>query len=481
MSEKTIYVRAKPESVQLTETYYYSNEISRNRCVEVERAPTGRIKIEVPYDGYEYFTLQAYEDVEQQLGGNGIGAATDALIGYISFTDYGQTDLNKQLALSSRYGSLPLQIPIRHKNFVNIEQLRDDRHACVVDYSYSPNHQKTVPIDIVMELLDEDTLSLAGVELSLARDAKGLGKAVAQIAQQVNFRRNLLLIMSVVLSIPLKGAHSHLKPSVKLISLRWPTITSLDSLQISAGPGNREIPVKYNPSTRSLEWRDVPMVESQELQGSDTKTYTSEKMFLLIDQPGELYRQEFLEGHVEVEVPDYLLSGLRAQLYNATGRLIEIPGPELTTKVITTFNMILDDAFARRYRSTYQHLHFDEIIPEERRVDDIKKALTDLGFRITKDHPLNHSHDEFSHFLQAQRQEGPDIMKLWIFVEGKRYGTERQTGESSDQTYTTHFESGDMKVNIGGEKPGDVKSLVEKMNALQAMLRDRFAHLKAKR
>ena len=143
--------------------------------------------------------------------------------------------------------------------------------------------------------------------------------------------------------------------------------------------------------------------------------------------------------------------------------------------------MFLDDAFARRSRSTYQHLHFDEIIPEERRVDDIKKALADLGFRIVDDRSLKQGHEDFSHFLLAERQEGPDSINLWIFVEGKRYQTRRQSGESSDQIYTTTFESGDMKIYIRGEKPGDVKSLLEKMNALQAMLRDRFAHLKARR
>ncbi|MEW6730751.1 MAG: hypothetical protein AB1489_05390 [Acidobacteriota bacterium] len=478
MVEKSIYARAKPESVQLTETYFYSNEISRNRSVKAEPSPNGRIKIEVPFDGYQYFTFQAYKDVEEQLDKNDTKVATNALIGYLSFANYKRTDLDQRLALNSHYGSVPIQVPIKGNELVSIESLRDDRHSCIISYDYSPSFPKTVPVNIVMELLDTETLL---TELSTGQDINALENIEAQIVQQINFKPNLLLLMSVVLNIPLEGELNNLQPRIKRMSLRWPTITSLHSLQISSS-SKQPIPVKYNPLTRSLEWHNILMVESQESQSGDRKIYASEIMALSIDQPGELYQQNALEGQIEIEIPQYLLSGLQARLYGATGTLIKKTEPKLTTEIITSFNMILDDAFARRSRSTRQHLYFDGIIPEERRVQDIKQALVDLGFnKIQENYPKNQGRDKFKRLLHAEYQEGSDIMELKIIIEGKQYETERQTGESSDQTFKTKLDCGDIKVSIRGEKRGDVKTLIEKMNALQAMLRERFVYLKVKR
>jgi hypothetical protein len=72
-------------------------------------------------------------------------------------------------------------------------------------------------------------------------------------------------------------------------------------------------------------------------------------------------------------------------------------------------------------------------------------------------------------------------MQMWLFIEGKRYTTERQTEVPGGQTFTSTFESGELKVYMRGELPSDSRGLTEEMNALQMALRDRFERLRAKR
>jgi hypothetical protein len=72
-------------------------------------------------------------------------------------------------------------------------------------------------------------------------------------------------------------------------------------------------------------------------------------------------------------------------------------------------------------------------------------------------------------------------MRLWVFIDGKRYTTQRQTQVPGGQMYTSTFESGELKVYIRGELPGNSRGLTHEINAFQAALRDRFERLRAKR
>lgn len=485
MVEEAIYTRARPESVRLTEMYYYDREISRNPSTRTGQAPTGRIEVVVPYDGYQYFTRQACQDVEHQVDIDTSQERVDALIGHLALSNYGRTDLNDILELSDRYGSVPLRVPVVGDGITNRDQLRDDQHACVIAFNYSPRWPDVTPIGIEMALLDEEILSLPSVELSTEDRREQLGNVVAQIAQQVSFRRNLLLITRVTLDLPRRLAPDGLNPKVMRMSLGWPTITSFRALHLFIGDitPDKEIPVTYNPLTCSLEWVDVPMEATEKSAGTDLQTYFSKPMYLLIDQPGELYQEKSLDGQVEVEIPGRLLSGLQVRLYNEVGMPLHDLKPEVTTRVIANVRLIHDDAFIRRTLSPYQHLHFDEVIPDEMRIADIRTALADRGFRIPQDLDITllRSPDELKHFILAERPEGPDTMELWVFVEGKRYTTERQTQVPGGQMYTSTFESGELKVYMRGELPGNSRGLIREMNAFQTALRDRFERLRAKR
>ena len=478
MEEKQIYARAQVKSARIKETYCYRQEISCNPSLGGGKAPTGRLEVKLPFDGDQFFTRQASKDVEEQIDEAFAGNRAGAVIGHVGLSKYGQTDLNDVLTLSDHYGSFPLTVPIGGDVINNADRLRDDRHACLIAVDYSPHWPDVVPIQIDMDLLDEDVLSQPAVEIPRT-NGRRQPDVWEQIAQQVDFRRNLLLIVQVKLSVSSRLVDNGSKPRVSRISIRWPTVTSFRNLHLFIG--ENEVNITYNPLTQSLEWPGVEMEAVEGLGASDElQTYVSQRFFFLIDQPGELYEQETLDGQIQVEIPGMLLSGLQARLYDGCGKLRTETRPELTTCLKTDYKLWLDDAFSQRTRSPYQHLHFDEVIPDPMRIGDIRTTLADRGFRIVAD-DQRPSDGPLKHFILAQRPEGLDTVMLWLFIEGKRYETERQTQMPGGRTYTSIVESGELKMYIRGEFPGDSRVLIQEINALQLALRDRFDRLRATR
>ena len=107
-------------------------------------------------------------------------------------------------------------------------------------------------------------------------------------------------------------------------------------------------------------------------------------MRVQIQQPGELFSARDLVVHAEVETDGVLLSGADVRLFDARGRQVRGPRNPLTVRSVVTAEttVVLDDAFARRTFEPQQTFHFDEVIPDAIRVEDIKLALRDLQFVV---------------------------------------------------------------------------------------------------
>ncbi len=110
----------------------------------------------------------------------------------------------------------------------------------------------------------------------------------------------------------------------------------------------------------------------------------------------------------------------------ARGSIQTKPQMVLTTNVTSEFQLFLDDIFTLCPRALYQRLHFDDVIPEDLRIADIRAALNDRGFQIVQDRGLGHSYDELQHLMLAKRAEGPVDLGLWVYIRGKHYSAERE-------------------------------------------------------
>jgi hypothetical protein len=301
------------------------------------------------------------------------------------------------------------------------------------------------------------------------------------------------------------------------MAIDWPTITSLGTLSLQVGhplsPDGRgfqfkNAPVRYNPVRGRIEWEDIPIhpvkersgkpdeeIEEPAEEGPDeleesgpkTRHYESAPMLLSIEHPGELYKQDIISVMADVQIKGYLMSGMAARVYDATGYFLEAP-LTLTTKVHATAELTLDDAFAKRDFSPNYHLFFDEIIPDEMRITDIKTALEDKGFDVRKiwpNHagPLYNDTTKTVNWLQvARRKVGPDDMVLWIFTTGRHYETERETVvQGGGVTHKTKLQTGELRIFIRGSLPRDSREVTHTMNALQRTLREGYDRVRQRR
>jgi hypothetical protein len=470
-----LFARAHPERVTVIESHHYEQEISRNPSLHRVSAPAGRIEIVVPFDGADHFTRQACADVEPVLEAGG-SVPRSAVIGHLVFTGHQHTDLGTVLGIDDSYGSLPIELPVTGPDAPGgRHELRRDRHAGVIWHEYRPEPDllEVVPVKVRVDLLDPDTL-----ESTIT--AEDLPEFV-NVAQQPNFRPYLWLRVRVVLVIPWQDGRPEPEPVIGRIALDWPTITSLHDLEVKQhGAESTKQPITYNPVDRTIEWRDVPMrVDKDNQRRDDELCFVSDAMVVSIRQPGELYRQPSLDGTVEIEIPDYLLSGMRTRLFDSVGRLAA-DGHEERSRLTSRVHLILGEAFARRMLKPHQHLHFDEVIPEGARIADIENALTDRGFEVTF---IDKSEaDGLRQWRgKASRAEGPEKMSLTLYIEGSNHETERTVHKPGGHTYTSKLPSGELKVFMYGELPRASRAVTREMNALHAAVRDRFDRIRALR
>jgi hypothetical protein len=224
-----------------------------------------------------------------------------------------------------------------------------------------------------------------------------------------------------------------------------------------------------------------------EPDGDMLRRYASVPMLLSIRHPGELYKQPVLKAVAEVQVPGYLMSGMTARVYDATGYVCQQP-LTLATRIHATVQLTPDDEFAKRDRSPSQRLFFDDILPDEMRIIDIKTALEDRGFEVRKvwsdrDIPQHSSAEGGASWLQvAHRKVGPDDMVLWVFTEGTQLTTQRETVIQGGVTHKTSLPSGALRVLVIGSLPGDREGrLTHEMNVLHETLRERYGRVRQRR
>jgi hypothetical protein len=464
---EAVLARARVKRAQIRELYFYKQEISENAARYQEKSPKGRIKLVLPYDGDKYFSRQARRDIDH-AGRSG----AEALIGHLVLTGFEHANLNGLLDEGPTHGSVPIKAQISGlADPGEPDPLIADRSACVVSYDYVPDtgHFKVEPVDVDASLRDPDDADFSEAGLDLDFERKRL-----QIMRQVGFLPELELHMTVRLAIPREQAMGS-RAKIHRVFISWPTHTSLRSLSLKVGPLNH--PIRYNPKREGLEWSDITMEREPDPGGGELIAFASPKMILVIPQPGELYQEESLDGEVKVTV-NRLLSGLDARLYDATGTLRGQPRVGRQSLVSTKFDLRLDDAFARRTLSPHQQLHFDEVIPAETRIDDVMMALKNLGFRVTDRWP---DRGPEKRWLFAQRPEGPDMLRLVLYVEGKQHKSRRQRTVPGGMTYRTELDSGEMRIYAYGWLARNSRPVIQEMNALRVALRERFDRLPARR
>jgi hypothetical protein len=495
-----IFARAQPEKAEVTETYEVDQVISVNPRRTPGKQPIGRIEITIPYDGQRYFTRQAARDVQRARGGSRPAADPDAIVGHLLLAEHDHIEnLPAGVRMRAEYGVIPIAVPLP-----GAVDLTAGRSSSVITHEYQPRYPEIIPAGLEIDVMDPDAVDYMSLAEALAETPEDTGlyaKVVDRIREKVGFQNVLLIRMTVRLSLPFnpeKPDVRPVKPVVRRVAIDWPTNTSLRTTELEAYAAVeqngkrirdtdwRPYPVQYNPVDHRLEWEVIGMGGAAE-NGDHARTihYESPPMRLLIEHPGELYRTPQLKVSAEIEIPGYLMSGLEPRLFNAIGREVptstgigQEPLPALTTRVTVNGTLVVDDAFAKRSFSPYHNIVFDDIIPDEMRVTDIRNILKNLGFSEIEDKRTDvHDPDAQEWFLRAKRRRGPDQMDLWVYVEGTRHVLEREQimGDSRVRVKGGKA-SGQIRLHMLGRLPRDHQEMTREMNALQKALRDRYQY-----
>jgi hypothetical protein len=490
-ADDRLYARATPEKVEMAETYSVTQRISQNPR-SVPGTPTGRIEMVIPYDGADYFTRQAVGDVERAVAARADAGPRTAIVGQLLIADHRRTDLYQIMRQHGEVGVIPLEVPVTSADGTT-GRLTSDRRASVMSYDYAPDPPARDPIRLEVRLFDPDILDL---ERDWLLDVFHVDPAdlIKRLTQEARFRSELLLMIQVYVTLPVKKGQL-LKPMVKRVSIGWPTVTSIATTQLAIlapynprlrlgtrRPARKPRPIRYNPVERRLEWENVHFFQPGQRSDDEEvvdRVYPSAEMQLTIGHPGELFAADRLTVHAEVEVPGYLLSGVEARLYGATGNRVPAdpgrPLPELVTRVNATATLQLDDAFARRKFAPYHQVVFDQVVPQEMRINDIVTVLKVAQFDVAppKEDPENPAESDTPRWiLRAHRPK--DSLRLTIAVEGKRSSIVEQKVEQGRIARHSTEDSGWIKLSVRGEMSRDHQELTRQMNELQAALRDRY-------
>lgn len=499
--------------------------------------PTGSIRWDLPYDGARCFPRAASDDaaeaVKKATRYEDEGADVLATMGHLVFVDHDDSNLSTVLGLDGKFGAHALRLPVR-TSVLDAGALVADTRVANFETTYEPAAGKpsVSPIRVDVQLHDPghmDEKFVLHSDMERMRESNG-AVIVEAIREAGEFIPELTMTVEVHLTLPARSGHGkqpdppmvrrvrvHLPGDIPLpassVTLTLPAVkderegehegkargkseihsdrgadSDIDSdadghrdagghAEADGAAGNLQIDTRAG----TLDWRDVPMTRPDD--GEGPRRYTSGQMNVRFDRPGELFAEKRMHVDVEVELPGELLSGMDVRYFDAFGNR-EKRSAVLTARswISTRATVMLWDAFADRSVAPFQSFSFDEIVPDQLRVADVRAALIDQHFTVLD---LPRSRGEAKKrtrdLVVAERDDGASRIRLWVYVDGRKHLTRRESRHHWGHRYTSKMDSGTIQIYVRGVVRGDTKSLMRAMNGLHLALRDRFRRLTAHR
>jgi hypothetical protein len=474
-----VFARAKPGSIVLTERYVFEQEISSNSDLSEYSPPTGSIEIVTPYQGYQSFTRQAISDIEVQRDKKEWGSQqeeTDVTIGYLALR--GLSSAERPLMRRNGMAILPITVPV-HVGPKVATRLQEEPRSCTIAAKYTPRAPKVVPIQVQMELSDEDSFGKRDISQPIEQ------LMANEITSQLCFRRNLLVTIDIKVVLPKKQAEGQ-QPRIKRIALEWPTITppaafrliprTLDTSkghEVDQGAAKNHVAeIRFNPLSRCIEWSG-PLMKKLDSDSNGLVSFACQQR-IVIDQPGQLWQLEKLCGRVDVEVPR-CISGISSLLFSSNGVPLQEPQISMNSALTSHFSFILDDAFTNKLFSPVQHLFFDGVVLGPIGMANIRALLAGRGFEIggrsNWDLGFVFKDGRHEHYIIARRKEGIKSMQLLLKAEGEQQVIEEQRVQGENVLRQAR-KIGYLRLFLCCGLKGDSKRIVRELNAIHAQLRN---------
>jgi hypothetical protein len=493
-----------------------------------------------PRSAIEDLKHQIGESSDERSSGSG---KISAVIGHLALSNIKMANLPDGSPLATRHGAIPLRVPVRSST-INDEVLTFDEKEAVLRTDYVPGvlEHYPLPLTVTAEVFDpEDSEESPGSAYD--RAIRNVIRQPA-FSSELRLRFQVFLrwprrrgetmpdarVKRVSLGWPtltslepnslrftLGRQPYEMQYNPSAASLEWvgipvgaesdddPEESPEESPEVAqqegggrdadnpveADDGREQSPKAADPrsdgaaeSTPDGNLKDGEQTDDEDLgEAEDGEIWDlqSKWMNLLLRQPGQLRRQDDLHGTVEIEVTGELLSGIDARLFDATGRRTRPGCMTVRTKLRTDFRLVLEDEFSKRLMSATHTIHFDEVVPDLQRMDDISAVLRDRGFDVERHKKNDSGDDEPPWLIDAERNEGPDTIRLVIVARGRHHRTERRLKTPGWHDYKTEIGSGELTLTVFGEVPRSNRELTTEVNELRQALTDRFNRMKSQR
>lgn len=516
MPPTNIFARIQPKSVKVTEKYYYVAD-SLNHFMRVKqeqdkpKEPEGSLEVSIPYDGEKFFTPQALTDIHRQFRRIWRRATATARIGFLGFANYGRSGLEGKSDFPLEHDALPLDVPIKGPDLPAIthsrqaDKLLRGYHQWYMKQTYTPKAPPAPPVKLSTQSYDEasadefdqrlsrffDKIDAANRgEKSKAPTSLEKQRLITFMTQQEDLQSTFSFAFQVNLQLQHNIAQKDEKnlPKIESLTLHWPVPVAAEQVALDIGRKKAEgseaklpqvyyVPDAEQPSV--LEWRDITLnlPGKGDLPEKGPYTYKSPTMRLQVKQPGELYKVADLNGTVEIKIPQYALSGLHVQFFDATGQQSGLQ-TEMQSQVFVDFTIGLQGYADGKAFIPYQQLQFEGLTLDRSRVTDIQMLLTNLGL-ISRAAEVTGLPGPTYYLIRGEQARGLGEIKLWILGEGTPAYTHRTTVLPGGQSYSTSARIGHTKFYLRGQTIGNSSALLELMNKVHQNLKTLFHHLKA--
>ena len=472
---QTVFARAIPQKIELKEKYAYDVIISKVLRNRRDGEPSGKLEVQVPFDGGDYFPGRAVADIDKQIKVARRGRPVHIQVGHLSITNHHKTDIETRTNIGTRE-TLPLKIEFTDFNQGQKRQLLSDRSGAKIELDYRPDFPKEPIVELKLRIFDEETIS--------SLEAPSEEEIINGIVQQSMMRSDLLFLFEILLKLPTeKGGQRKAPPTLSLFALDWPVVTSkrqVSILSLGETDAEKENPkIIYNPTEQQLEYRDALFLP---LENQHNGKYTHRALLPLhIWEPGELYDQRWLSGKLTVKIKRPV-SGLEIDYFDAAGyRHHSDRHPKIEWKIESTvdvkYKLDLDHCFSSKIYAPGQYIYFEGVMLNAHRINDIEMLLRDMRFDTPSVYP-NQNAEADQTLISTSRSEGPNRLKLWIVAERLGSETERQKEIFGGETFKTKFKTGSMILYVRGELERDNHQLQIVMGRIQKALKERFQHVR---
>jgi hypothetical protein len=458
----------KPEKIAVAETYRYEAVVRRNDSIKAIPPPRGQVVIHLPYDGENYFPVQAAEELAQKQ-------ELDTLkIGAVALGDPKDWKGNWDQKLG--VDLLDVEIPLR-TNEVTEEQWAADELLIQCTEEYSPDPPEYFPIQINVRVLD--THAIHPVWLNQDNFQKDIFWEMLSEASSKILRSNTLsLEIEVKASAPSILGGKDLKVCLEQLLFSWPKVPSRSQFQILQMSSNYQkvsyVAWDYEPARRKIILENIEMNYVPGKLGNPLSAYRAVIRINLEFGVGDLLKADQFAGSAVVRVDDCLLSGRDVAWIGWNGRRNH-SSTKITKKTLVEVDFVasLFEQFAVRRSFISRRWIFPGVTLQPARLNDIISVLMDLGYIDVR--PVNGNGRIFGNRRIVSSGEGQTELWVWIQLQEELSTTTTRERKMEDtETYRTEIPTHVLAINFFGQMNGSGEVLAQDAENLMSRLKDQF-------